>query len=315
MSRWSIPTTITIVVLAALVVLGVSSLYTVHQTQQALVLQFGEPIDVIYEPGLHAKWPFIQNVIFFDKRILQVEGAAAEVIASDQKRLVVDAFLRYRIVDPLLFYQSVRTQQTAEARLQTTLESILRQTLGRVPLLAIVSDQRTAIMAEATRLTAEQAQSFGIQVVDVRIKRTDLPESNTQSIYARMRTEREREAREARAQGAEEALRVRSTADRDRTVLIADAQRTAEILRGDGDGTAARVFAEAFGQDLQFFNFYRSMQAYREALQAAGTTMVLAPDSEFFRYFRNMLGTSPAAAPAAPVAGGVGVGAGAGAAR
>ena len=300
--RWSIPTTITIVALAAIVVLGMASLFTLQQTQQALVLQFGEPVDVIYEPGLHAKLPFVQNVVYLDKRILQVDGATAEIIASDQKRLVVDAFLRYRITDPLLFYQSVRTQQTAEARLQTVLESTLRQTLGRVPLLNIVSEQRATIMAEATRITSEQARSFGIQVVDVRIKRTDLPDSNTQSIYARMRAEREREAREYRAQGAEEGLRVRSGADRDRTVLIAEAQRQAEFLRGDGDAAAAKIFAEAFGQDVEFFTFYRSMQAYRDSLQANGTTMVLAPDSEFFRYFRSFLG-EPAAAPATPAAG------------
>lgn len=304
--RWSIPTTISIVLLAGLVVLGGASLFTVHQTQQALVLQFGEPVDVIYEPGLHVKLPFVQNVIYLDKRILQVDGAAAEVIASDQKRLVVDAFLRYRIADPLLFYQSVRTQQNADGRLQTILESTLRQTLGRVPLLAIVSEQRTAIMAEATRIMSEQARSFGIQVVDVRIKRTDLPGENTQAIYARMRAEREREARDVRAQGAEEALRIRSGADRDRTVLIADAQRSAEFLRGEGDAEAVKVFANAFGQDVEFFSFYRSMQAYRDALQANGTTMVLAPDSEFFRYFRSLLGEPATAPAAAPAPGGTG---------
>ncbi len=299
--RWSLPTTITAILLAVVALFGASSLYTVHQTQQALVLQFGEPKGVVSTPGLHAKLPFIQNVVYVDKRILQVDGAAAQIIAADQKRLVVDAFMRYRITDPLLFYQAVRTQQTAEARLQTILDSTLRQTLGRVPLLAIVGDQRTAVMAEATRITSEQALSFGIQVVDVRIKRTDLPEENTQAIYARMRTDRERDARELRAQGAEEALRVRAGADRERTVLIAEATRTSEILRGDGDAIAIKVYADAFGQDVEFFTFYRSMQAYREALPN-NTTMVLAPDSEFFRYFRSMLGTAatPAAPPAAP---------------
>ena len=296
MSRLSIPTTITLVALAALVVLGIASLFTVQQTQQALVLQFGEPVGVVNEPGLHVKMPFIQNVVYLDKRILHVDGAAAQILASDQKRLVVDAFLRYRIVDPLLFYQSVRTQQTAEARLQSVLDATLRQTLGRVPLLGIVSEQRTALMAEATRIMGEQARSLGIQVIDVRVKRTDLPEENTQAIFARMRTEREREAREYRAQGAEEALRVRSGADRDRTVLIAEAQRSAEILRGEGDATAVKVYADAFGQDVEFFTFYRSMLAYRDALApngANGTTMVLAPDTEFFRYFRSLLGEQP----------------------
>ena len=297
--RWSLPTTITVILVAVLLVFGASSLFTVHQTQQALVLQFGEPRGVISTPGLHVKLPFIQNIVYIDKRILQVDGAAAQIIAADQKRLVVDAFMRYRIVDPLLFYQAVGTQQTAEARLQTILDSTLRQTLGRVPLLAIVGEQRTAVMAEATRITSVQAIDFGIQVVDVRIKRTDLPEENTQAIYARMRTDRERDARELRAQGAEEALRVRAGADRERTVLIAEATRSSEILRGDGDAIAIKVYADAFGQDVEFFTFYRSMQAYREALPN-NTTMVLAPDSEFFRYFRSMLGTG--ATPAAPTA-------------
>ncbi|MBM3507547.1 MAG: protease modulator HflC [Alphaproteobacteria bacterium] len=297
--RWSSSATVTAILLAVLVVFAMSSLFTVQQTQQALVLQFGEPRGVISTPGLHVKMPFIQNVVYIDKRILQVDGAAAAVQASDAKRLVVDAFMRYRIVDPLLYYQSVRTQHTAEARLQTILDSTLRLTLGRVPLISIVSEQRSAVMAEATRITSEQARQFGIQVVDVRIKRTDLPEENTQAIYARMRTDREREAREYRAQGAEEALRVRAGADRERTVLIAEAQRTSEILRGEGDAQAVKIYADAFGRDIDFFSFYRSMQAYREALPI-NTTMVLAPDSEFFRYFRSMLGLDPPAEAAAP---------------
>lgn len=298
--RWT-TSSLPLVLLAAAAFVALSSLFIVQQTQQALVLQLGEPIRTIDKPGLNFKLPFIQNVVYLDKRLLQVEGAAAEVIAADQKRLVVDAYLRYRIVDPLRFYQSVRTQLIADARLQSMLESNLRQSLGRVPLLAIVSEQRTALMAEVRRLTSEQAKDFGIEVVDVRIRRTDLPEANTQSIYARMRAEREREAREYRAQGAEEALRIRSGADRDRTVLIADAQRQSEILRGEGDAFAARIYAEAFGQDTEFFTFYRSMQAYREALPA-NSTMVLSPDSEFFRYFRSMLGAGPNPAAAPPTA-------------
>ncbi len=293
--RWSISTTITAVLLVALGIVAAGSFFSVHQTQYALVLQFGESKAVIDKPGLHMKLPFIQDVVYLDKRILPVDGAAAEVIASDQKRLVVDAFLRYRIVDPLLFYQAVRTQQTAEARLQTLLESNLRQSLGRVPLLSIVSEQRATLMAEATRLISDQAKGFGIEVVDVRIKRTDLPDSTSQSIYARMRAERDREAREARAQGAEQAIGIRSSADRERTILIAEAQRTSEILRGEGDALAIKVYADAFGRDIEFFTFYRSMQAYREALGVNGTTMVLAPDTEFFRYFRSMLGEMPAA--------------------
>jgi membrane protease subunit HflC len=297
--RWTASTTFSAIVLAVLVVVAMSSLFTVDQKQQALVLQFGEPRNVISEPGLHVKLPFIQNVVYIEKRILQLDGAASPVQAADQKRLIVDAFMRYRIVDPLLFYQAARTQQVAETRLQAILDSTLRLTLGRVPLLSIVSDQRTAVMAEATRITSEQARQFGIQVVDVRIKRTDLPEDNSQAIYARMRTDRESVARQSRAQGAEEALFIRATADRERAVLIAEAQRTAEIARGEGDAIAVKVYADAFGRDVDFFTFYRSMQAYREALPN-NTTMVLAPDSEFFRFFRSMLGVDPTLAGPAP---------------
>jgi membrane protease subunit HflC len=297
--RWTASTTFSAIVLAVLVVVSMSSLFTVDQKQQALVLQFGEPRNVISEPGLHVKLPFIQNVVYIEKRILQLDGAASPVQAADQKRLIVDAFMRYRIVDPLLFYQAARTQQVAETRLQAILDSTLRLTLGRVPLLSIVSDQRTAVMAEATRITSEQARQFGIQVVDVRIKRTDLPEDNSQAIYARMRTDRESVARQSRAQGAEEALFIRATADRERAVLIAEAQRTAEIARGEGDAIAVKVYADAFGRDVDFFTFYRSMQAYREALPN-NTTMVLAPDSEFFRFFRSMLGVDPTLAGPAP---------------
>ena len=278
------------VVVLILGVLGFGSVFTVHQTQQALVLQFGEPKRVVSDAGLHFKIPLIQNVEYLERRVLRVDGAAVEVIASDQKRLVIDSFLRYRIVDPLLFYQSVRTQLSADGRLQTILESALREVLGAAPLNSIISERRVELMATARQVTARQAGAFGLEVLDVRIKRTDLPAENSQAIYARMRAEREREAREYRAQGAETALRIRAGADRERTVLLAEADKQSEIVRGEGDAQAVRIFAEAFGVDVEFFTFYRSMQAYRVALLPGETTMVLSPDSDFFRYFRSLAG-------------------------
>lgn len=284
--------TVAILLVLGAGVLGSSALFTVHQTQQALVLQFGEPRRVVSEPGLQFKLPFVQNVEYVDKRLLHLDSLRFEAIASDQKRLVVDAYLRYRIVDPLLFYQSVRTQLSADARLQTILESALREALGTAPLIDIVSSQRELLMQRATEATDAQARNFGIEIADVRVKRTDLPDENSQAIFAEMRAEREREAREFRAQGAEEALRIRARADRDRTVLLANARRQSEIVRGEGDGQAVKIFADAFGADIEFFSFYRTMQAYRTALEPAETTMVLTPDSEFFRFFRAIDGVA-----------------------
>ena len=293
---------LSLLVLAVLIAgaVGFGALFTVHQTQQALVLQFGEPRRVVTDPGLNVKIPFIQNVEYVDKRLLHLDSPRFEAIASDQKRLVVDAYLRYRIVDPLLFYQSVRTQVSADARLQTILESALREALGTAPLIDIVSGQRELLMQRATEATDAQARNFGIEIEDVRVKRTDLPDENSQAIYAEMRAEREREAREFRAQGAEEALRIRARAERDRTVLLANARRQSEIVRGEGDGQAVKIFADAFGTDVEFFSFYRTMQAYRTALQEADTTMVLTPDSEFFRFFRAIDDVIPVDLAAAP---------------
>ena len=271
-------------------VIGFSALFTVHQTQQALVLQFGEPRRVIVDPGLNFKIPLIQNVIFIDKRLLHLDSPAFEAIASDQKRLVVDAYLRYRIFDPLLFFQSVRTKINAEARLQAIMESALREAVGTAPLENIVSSQRDALMERAAQVTSAQAANFGIAIADVRIKRTDLPEENSQAIYAEMRASRELEARQHRAEGAEQALIIRSRAERTRTETIANAQRDSEIIRGQGDAEAVKTFADAYGEDIEFFQFYRTMLAYREALQAEDTTMVLSPDSEFFQFFRDIVG-------------------------
>jgi membrane protease subunit HflC len=279
----------------ALVVLAYSTLFTVHQTEQALVLQFGDPRRAISEPGLNWKLPFVQNVIFFDKRILDFDIPEAEVIASDQKRLVVDAFARYRITNPLKFRQTVVTLAGVDARLSTLLNAGLRQVLGKESFYTILSGERGPLMALIRDRVNHEAAQFGIEIVDVRIRRADLPEANSQAIYRRMQTEREREAREARAQGAEIAQRIRSRADREKTVLLAEAKRDAEITRGKGDGERNRIFADAVGKDPEFFAFYRSMRAYEEAFKPADTTMVLSPDSEFFRYFIDLSGKGSAA--------------------
>ena len=271
-------------------VIAFSALFTVHQTQQALVLQFGEPKRVVQESGLHWKLPFIQNVIFLDKRMLAYDGAGEEVIASDRKRLVVDAFLRFRITDPLRFYQTVGNERVARQRLDALLTSSLRQVIGTVPLQSVLTNERATLMSKIAQRVNAEAGDLGIGVMDVRIKRADLPEANNQAIYARMKTEREREAREFRAQGAEISQRIRSRADREKTVLVAEAQKKSQILRGEGDGKAVRIFAEAFGTDIDFFTFYRSMQAYSESLGGEDTTMLLSPDSDFFRYFGSMSG-------------------------
>jgi modulator of FtsH protease HflC len=272
---------------AVILVLAMSALFTVHQTQQALVLQFGNPKDVIQEPGLHVKLPFIQNVVYVDRRVLDFDAEAQEVILGDQKRLVVDAFARYKIIDPLRFYQSVGTEGVLRGRIDTILDASMRKVLGEVPLFTVLSADRAELMNDIRSQVNTEAQQFGIDVVDVRIKRADLPPENSQAIYRRMQTEREREAKELRAQGAELAQRIRSRADRERRVIIAEAEKEGEIIRGEGDAQAVRIFAEAFGRDIDFFSFYRSMQAYRGALGDDSTSVVLSPDSEFFRFFNN----------------------------
>ncbi len=281
----------TLAVLAVILgFLGFTSIYTLHQTQQALVLQFGEPVAVVTEPGLHFKRPLIQNVSYLDKRILDLDAPAEEVIASDQKRLVVDAFARFKITDALKFYQTVGNERVARSRLGSIINSSLRRVLGSESFATVLSGERASLMHQIRDYVNEEASDFGIDVVDVRIKRADLPEANSQAIYRRMQTERLREAAEFRAQGAEKAQRIRSRADREKTVLIAEAQKQSEILRGDGDAKAVKIFADAFGTDVDFFAFYRSMQAYRKALDQGDTTMVLSPESEFFRFFGDIAG-------------------------
>jgi membrane protease subunit HflC len=286
------------IIIAIVGVIAYSMIFTVHQTKQALVLQFGEVKRTVVEPGLHFKTPFIQNVIYLDKRILAFDTPPEEVIASDQKRIVVDAFSRFKITDPLRFYQSVGNVAVARARLSTLINSSIRQVLGAEEFLTVLSGERVTLMRAIRDAVNAQASQLGITIVDVRIKRADLPPENSQAIYRRMQTEREREAKEARAMGAEEGLRIRARADRDRTVLVADARKVADILRGEGDGARARIFNEAASRDPKFYAFYRSLQAYRVALSGDDTTMVLSPDSDFFEFFGSISGLTGGRQPA-----------------
>ena len=269
----------------ALIVIAFFSLFTVPQASQALIVRLGDPVRTISEPGLHMKVPFIDSVIYVDNRILDLESGAEEVIASDQKRLVVEAFARYRIRNPLRFYQSVGTIDGANSRLSPLLNSALRRVLGDFTLTQVLRDDRSALMARVRDRLDTEAQAFGIDVLDVRISRANLPTQNSQAVYQRMQTERQREATEFRAQGTEKSLEIRARADRDVTVLVAAATQQGEQARGDGDADRARIFAQAYGKDPEFYAFYRSMQAYEAALQPNNTRMVLPPDSRFFRFF------------------------------
>ena len=275
-----------------------STMFTVYQTRQALVVRFGEPIRQITEPGLNFKYPWIDTVIHIDKRILDIESPEKqEVIASDQKRLVVDAFARYKIVEPLLFYQTVGSVEGANARLLTLLNSALRRVLGEVTLMQVVRDQREELMAKVRAQLENEAQAFGIKVVDVRIRRADLPDQNSQAIYSRMQTERQQEAAQFRAEGSRRSQEIKAKADRDVTVLLAEATSAAERTRGDGDAERNRVFADAYGRDADFFSFYRAMQAYEQGLQKGDTRLLLRPDSDFFRFFGDPSGKARPGAP------------------
>jgi modulator of FtsH protease HflC len=266
-------------------ILAYGALFTVYQTDQAIVVRFGEPIRVIDTPGLNFKVPMLDSVITIDKRILDLENPAQEVIAADGERLVVDAFARYRVNDPLKFYQSIGAIETANQRLSPLFNSALRRVLGASTKIEIVRDKRPQLMAEVRRQLGDDAKAFGIEVVDARIRRADLPEQNSQAVYQRMQTERQRQAAEFRAQGSQRAAEIRAKADRDVTVLIAQAQSKGEQVRGEGDAERNRIFAQAFGRDPDFFAFYRSMQAYEAGLRSSDTRLLLRPDSNFFRYF------------------------------
>src|SRR5580700_8576528 len=286
-----------LLLLLLLLIVGYSSVFSVQQTEQALVVRLGKPVDVVTAPGLHFKAPFIDTVIPVDKRILDLENPSQEVIASDQKRLVVDAFARYRIKDALQFYQSVGSIQAANIQLTTLLNASLRRVLGEVTFIQVVRDEREALMGRIRDQLDHEAGGYGIQVVDVRIRRADLPEQNSQAVYQRMQTERQREAAEFRAEGSQRSQEIRARADRDVTVLIAEAQSKGEQTRGEGDAERNRIFADAYGRDPDFFTFYRSMQAYEAGLRSNDTRMVLKPNSDFFRYFGDPMGKMPEGAP------------------
>jgi membrane protease subunit HflC len=261
------------------------SAFIVNQTHRALVLQFGEPVRAIDEPGLYWRTPFIQTVEQFDRRILDLQTDEQEVIASDQKRLIVDAFARYRISDPLAFYKAFRSEVGARQRLTAIVDSTIRSVLGRATFIDVVRNKRDALMKQTIKQVNDDVRNLGVEIVDVRIRRADLPEANSQAIYRRMQTERQREAAELRAQGSEQSQRIKSTADKEVTVLLANANRDSERMRGDGDAERNRIYADAFTKDRDFFGFYRSMQAYEESLKGGHTRIVLSPNSEFFRYF------------------------------
>ena len=278
-------------ILPIIIVLAVTSFFSifiVKEINQAIVLQFGDPKRIILKPGLNFKIPFIQNVVFLDKRILNLDAPPEEVIASDQKRLIVDAFARFQIVDPLKFYISVGNERVARSRLSTIINSRIRSVLGTQRLQTLLSEDRNKQMALIQEGVNNEANKFGIKIVDVRIKRADLPQANSDAIYRRMQTEREREAKEFRARGAEMAVTITSTADKEVAVILAEANKNSEIMKGEGDGLRNKIFADAFGRDPDFFAFYRAMQAYEKALIGGDTSLILSPDSEFFKFFGNI---------------------------
>jgi len=275
----------TIAIIIALAIITYLSLFTVKEINQAIVLQFGNPKKVLTTAGLQWKIPFIQNVVFLDRRILSLDPAPEEVIASDQKRLIVDAYSRFKIIDPLKFYISVGNEMVARSRLATIINSRLRSVLGKHSLATLLSEERSKQMAIIQEGVNTEAEKFGITIIDIRIKRADLPQANSEAIYKRMQTEREREAKQFRARGAEMAVTITSTADKEVTVILANANKQSEIMKGEGDGIRNKIFADAFGQDPEFFSFYRAMQAYETALIGGETSLILSPDSDFFKFF------------------------------
>ena len=276
--------------IVVLTVLAYNSLFFVEQRVQSLVLQFGEPIRVIKEPGLNFKIPLAQNIVKFDKRILLFDNSAEEIIAADKKRLIVDAFVRYKIIDPLKFYQTVRFEAALNNRLGSVVNNSLRAVLGKVPLEAVISDRRELLMQEVSELVSLRATQFGISIEEVRIKKADLPSENSEAIYRRMQTERQQEAAQIRAVGNEKARFITAESEKQKTVLLAEAQRDSDILRGEGDAEKNKILGKAFNQDPDFFAFYRAMQAYSKALTEGDTTMVLSPKSDFFEFFGNAEG-------------------------
>lgn len=281
---------ITLVILGLIVIVGGASVFTVTETQQALVLELGKWQKTVTTAGLHFKKPFVQDVVYFDKRILLLDTPELTVITQDQKRIQVDAFTQFRVQDPLKVYQAVRNVNGARPRLSIIINSNLRQVFGQRDFSDALSGERKALRKAISDAVKEEAEALGITVVDVRIKRTDLPPENSKPIFDSMIAEREQVAREIRARGEEQAIRIKSKADRDKVVMLAEAEREAQKMRGEGDAIAAKIFADAYNQDPEFYAFYRSMIAYREAFKARNTTMVLSPTSDFFKYFGDMNG-------------------------
>jgi membrane protease subunit HflC len=269
-----------------------SAAFTVHQTQQALILRFGEAIRIITEPGLHFKLPIADDAVYIDKRILDLDSESQEVIASDQKRLVVDAYSRYKITDALKYYQSVQSSARANARLSQILNSAVRRVLGESTFEEIVRDKRPELMKRITEQVNNEAAALGMSIVDVRIRRADLPEANSQAVYMRMQTARTKEANDIRARGQEQAKIITSRSDKEAKIIIAEANKISEITRGEGDAGRNKIYAESYGQDPEFFKFYRSMVAYEESLKSGDTRLVISPDTDFFTYFKDPLGSN-----------------------
>ncbi len=261
-----------------------ASLFTVDQRKHAVVFQFGEAMKVISTPGLFMKIPFIQNVSFFDNRVLHVEAETKELTASDGKRIIVDSFAKFKIMDPVLFYKTVHNNSGANIRINKILESKMRKVIGTIELLSLLSPSRKKIIGQIKQDVAAEAAQFGIEVIDVRILRADLPKENSTAIYSRMQTEREKEARQIRAEGNEESVRIRSKADKESKIIIAEAYKLSEIIKGEGEGHAAKIFNDAFGRDVEFYNFVRYLQAYKVGINKAETTIMLSPKSKFLRH-------------------------------
>ena len=276
--------------LVVLIVITLSgSLYVVNQVEQAIVLQFGEPVRVVQEAGLKMKVPFIQNVVYYDTRLLNLDPPAQEIVLGDKKRLDVDSFTRYQIVDPLRFYQTVRTELQAQSKLEEIVNSSVRNVLGRITLQELLSEKRSQIMSDISNAVKNDAAQIGVKVAEVRIRRADLPIEVLQAINDRMKAERERDAKEARAQGQQAALQIRATADKESTIILAESEKQAQIIKGEGDKTATTIWNKAAGKDPEFYAFYRSMEAYRQSIADGNNKLVLSPDSDFFKYFKNKM--------------------------
>ena len=285
------------VIVVAIGIIASSSLFIVVQTQQAIVLRLGKPQKTIQDPGLNVKIPFIEEVVFYEKRVLDLDPPTERVILADQKRLDVDSYARFRIIDPLLFYQTTRQISGVPSKLSPIINSSLRRVLGNETLLNILSVKRAEIMVDIQKAVNDAVKRFGMQIVEVRVRRADYPDETRANIENRMKSEREREAKEFRAEGFEQAEGIRADADKQKVVILAEAKKEAETLRGSGDSLAIQIYADAFGQDPDFFAFYRSMQAYRTSIASSETTMVLSPNSDFFRFFRDINGTAVAPKP------------------